>query len=175
MLFSPTTHTTTTTTKKSEIKREKVINQNHKQILLQKFQYIHFKETEICLKLPHSSYKFGQTERGRKKEWSKTLGKERRRWDRDEIETTRSLVRWDRDDEIGSADELWVKNENEIGNNGADDLGGTISAARTRRRDLTDVSGVGWDLGSGFAGIEGSSLSLSLSLSLFARLTRKLF
>ena len=69
------------------------------------------------------------------------------------------------------ANQLWVKNEN----NGTDDLGGTISAARTRRRDLTDVSGVGWDLGSGFAGIEGSSLSLALSLSLFARLTRKLF
>ena len=69
------------------------------------------------------------------------------------------------ENEIGndSANQLWVENEN----NGADDLGGTISAARTRRRDLTDASGVGRDLGSGFAGIEGSSLS--------ARLTRKLF
>ena len=44
-----TTHTTTPTTKKSEIK-ERVKNQNHKQILLQKFQYIHFKEIEICSK-----------------------------------------------------------------------------------------------------------------------------
>ena len=59
-----------------------------------------------------------------------------------------------------SADQLWVENEN----NGADDLGGTISVARTRRRDLTDASGVGRDLGSGFTDIEGSSLSLSLSL-----------
>ena len=43
-----------------------------------------------------------------------------------------------------------------------------ISAAQTRRHDLTGVSGVGCDLGSGFAGVEGSSLSLSLSLSLCA-------
>ena len=28
--------------------------------------------------------------------------------------------RRDRDDEIGCADELWVENENEIGNDGAD-------------------------------------------------------
>ena len=69
-----------------------------------------------------TSYKFGQTERRRKREWSKTLGKERLRWDRDEIETTRSLVRWDRDDEIGGTDELWVENENEIGNNSPDEL-----------------------------------------------------
>ena len=66
-----------------------------------------------------------------------------------------------------SADQLWVENEN----NGTDDLGGTISTAQTQRRDLTDASGVGRDLGSGFTGIKGSSLSLSF----FARLTQKLF
>ena len=74
------------------------------------------------------------------------------------------------ENEIGNdgADELWVKNENK--NDGADDLGGTISVARTRRRDLADASGVGRDLGSRFVGeVEGSSLSL------FARLTPKWF
>ena len=34
---------------------------------------------------------------------------------------TRSLVRGDRDDEIGSTDELWVDNENEINNDGTDE------------------------------------------------------
>ena len=53
MLFSTTTtqqenhqntntHTTTTTTKKMRDQREKIKNQNHKQILLQKFQYVYF-------------------------------------------------------------------------------------------------------------------------------------
>ena len=31
--------------------------------------------------------------------------------------------RRDRDDEVGGADELWVENENEIGNNGVDEVG----------------------------------------------------
>ena len=35
--------------------------------------------------------------------------------------TTRSLVRGDRDDEIGGTDELWVDNENEIHNDGTDE------------------------------------------------------
>ena len=52
--------------------------------------------------------------------------------DDDEIETTRSLVRLDRDNKIGGANELWVENENE--NDDTNDLGGTISAARSRRR-----------------------------------------
>ena len=50
------------------------------------------------------------------------------------------------ENEIGndSAYQLWVENE------GADDLGG--------------ASKVGRDLGSGFTGVEGSSLSLSLRI-----------
>ena len=38
----------------------------------------------------------------------------------------RSVVgreRRDRDDEVGGADELWVENENEIGNVNADEIG----------------------------------------------------
>ena len=72
------------------------------------------------------------------------------------------------ENKIGSddADELWVENENE--NDGADDLGGTISTARSCRLVWGGARSSSLSL--------LSSLSLSLSLSLFACLrARKWF
>ena len=60
-----------------------------------------------------------------------------------------------------------MSNENEIGNDGADQLWVENDGAD----DLGGASRVGCDLGSGFTSVEGSSLSLSL----FAHLTRKWF
>ena len=54
-----------------------------------------------------------------------------------------------------------MSNENEIGNDGADQLWVENDGAD----DLGGASRVGRDLGSGFVGVEGSSLSLSLCAS----------
>ena len=71
------------------------------------------------------------------------------------------------------ADQLWVENENE--NNGADDLGGANSTARSHRRVWGGVRSRLWVRRRRRLFSLSLSLSLSISLSLFARLTRKWF
>ena len=164
-----------------------------KQILLQKFQYIHFKETEICSKqfIELHTNLVKLREGGRKSD-RKLQGKR----DDDETETMRSLVRWDWDDEISGANELWVENENEIGNNDVDELWVENENENNANWELGTTNSTawssrcvwGWDsisllrlgLGLNLAAASGVGplhlwVVLSLSLSPFARLWAPLF